>query len=75
MNEQTRIRACRALCRNNEQRKIFDCVWVVDTHVCFQDYVAAAWWREYNKEMPIEVISYEQSKQILVEYDTKYRFK
>ncbi len=74
MTEQTKARACRALCWNNElheQHPVFDCVWIVANHICFQDYVANAWWKELDKEYPIEVIKYHEARKYLFQIDSE----
>lgn len=71
MTEQVKTRACRALCWNNEQHPLFDCVWVVANHICFQEYVAVAWWKELSREYPIEVISYKDAQIYLQEVKTE----
>lgn len=71
MTEQVKARACRALCWNNEQHTLFHCVWVVDNHICFQEYVAITWWKELNKEYPIEKITYSEARKYIFQKDSE----
>lgn len=64
MSGKTTLRAIRALKRQNEGlvKPTYQCVYVVGIHVCFEEYVAQAWYKQHNGRFKIERIDYKDVK-------------